>query len=151
METIRVCSIQSFLPFSGRGLANKLYRQITEIYEVFLVEIKGFSQRYNDSLLVIYLHPCLFTFFEKKINRKLGKERHKVNIWFSPPFLLLLWYVQENCTYFQNYVDLINSCLQVRQLSDLIVKFHCQLFRLSFATSFQSHTKIRQNKLNFLA
>ena len=53
-----------------------------------------------------------------------------------------------NCSYYQNYVDLIKNILQVRQIS---VKFHCKLFRLSFATGFQSHTKIRQNKLHFHA
>ena len=62
MESIRVCSIQSFLPFSGRGLANKFPDNLSRFYEVFLVEIKGFSQRNNDSQLVNYLHPGLSRF-----------------------------------------------------------------------------------------
>ena len=74
MESIRICSIQSFLPFSGRGLANKLPDNSSRFYEVFLVEIKGFSQRNNDSLLVIYLHPGLFTFLKKHEQKNRGRN-----------------------------------------------------------------------------
>ena len=43
-------------------LANKFLDNLSRFYEVFVVEINGFSQRNNDSLLVNYLHPGLLRF-----------------------------------------------------------------------------------------